>query len=218
MTAAYRAAVPSPSADDSPVSRPRGLLLDMDGTLTVPRIDYDAIKRDMRVPTDRTILETMAEMTGGRLAEAERVLERYEREAAEASELADGCGELLRWLAAEKMPVAVVTRNSRASLETVFRLHDLPPFAAVAREDAAHKPDPAPLLLACRRIERLPQEVWMVGDGRYDVEAGVAAGVRTVWLSLGRDPRPFAAEPWKTVADLPALLALLRNSERDAAY
>ena len=114
--------------------------------------------------------------------------------------------------------MAVVTRNSRASLETVFRLHELPPFAAVAREDAAHKPDPAPLLLACRRIERLPAQVWMVGDGRYDVEAGVAAGTKTVWLTLGRHPRPFDAEPWRAVRDLPALLDLLRNSRRDGAY
>ena len=51
----------------------------------------------------------------------------------------------------------------------------------------------------------------MVGDGRYDVEAGLAAGIRTVWVSLGRSPRPFAAEPWRTVADLPELTDLLRG-------
>ena len=191
--------------------RPKGLLLDMDGTLTVPRIDYDAIKRDMRVPADRTILEAMAEMTGDRLTEATRVLDRYEREAAVAAELAGGCHALLDWLAAEGIAFAVVTRNSRASLETVFQLHGLPACVTVAREDAAHKPDPAPLRLACRRIERSADEVWMVGDGRFDVEAGVAAGIKTVWLSLGRDPRPFEAEPWKALRDLPALLDLLHR-------
>ena len=48
----------------------------------------------------------------------------------------------------------------------------------------------------------------MIGDGQYDVEAGLAAGVRTVWVSHGKI-RPFAAEPWRQVRDLPELLGLL---------
>ena len=50
----------------------------------------------------------------------------------------------------------------------------------------------------------------MIGDGQYDVEAGAAAFVRTVWVSHGK-PRPFAAEPWRTVRDLHELTALLRS-------
>ena len=32
----------------------------------------------------------------------------------------------------------------------------------------------------------------MIGDGQYDVQAGHAAGMRTIWLSHGQ-PRDFAA-------------------------
>jgi FMN phosphatase YigB (HAD superfamily) len=51
----------------------------------------------------------------------------------------------------------------------------------------------------------------MVGDGHHDIEAGIAAGMPTVWVSHGQ-PRRFAAEPWQTVPDLPGLLDLLRRS------
>jgi phosphoglycolate phosphatase-like HAD superfamily hydrolase len=49
----------------------------------------------------------------------------------------------------------------------------------------------------------------MVGDGQYDVEAGSAAGVPSVWVSHGSD-RPFEIEPWRAVRDLPALRAMLQ--------
>ena len=50
----------------------------------------------------------------------------------------------------------------------------------------------------------------MIGDGQYDVEAGIAAGMNTVWLSHDQ-PKPFTAEPWRVVRDLPELTALLRG-------
>jgi FMN phosphatase YigB (HAD superfamily) len=53
-------------------------------------------------------------------------------------------------------------------------------------------------------------EAWMIGDGAYDVEAGLAAGASTVWISHGR-PKEFAAEPWRTVRDLVELTRMLRE-------
>ena len=50
----------------------------------------------------------------------------------------------------------------------------------------------------------------MIGDGQYDVEAGLAAGARTVWISHGRTAE-FAAIPWKIVQKLPELTTLLRQ-------
>jgi FMN phosphatase YigB (HAD superfamily) len=41
----------------------------------------------------------------------------------------------------------------------------------------------------------------MIGDGQYDVEAGHAAGMRTIWLSHGQ-PRDFKAVPDHEVRDL----------------
>jgi len=42
------------------------------------------------------------------------------------------------------------------------------------------------------------------------VEAGLAAGIATVWVSHGRI-KPFAAEPWRVVQDLQELTAVLEG-------
>jgi FMN phosphatase YigB (HAD superfamily) len=79
----------------------------------------------------------------------------------------------------------------------------------ITREDGPFKPDPTPLRRACECLRVKVDECWMIGDGQFDVEAGLAAGMRTVWLGHGR-PRAFAAEPWRTVRDLHELATMLR--------
>lgn len=47
------------------------------------------------------------------------------------------------------------------------------------------KPSPAPVLEMLKKISCGPEEAVMVGDSNYDIEAGRAAGVRTVAVSYG---------------------------------
>ena len=120
---------------------------------------------------------------------------------------------MLKWLAAKGVGVALITRNSRTSVATVLERHRLRIDVTVAREDAPPKPDPRPLLVACERLGVSPGDAWMVGDGQYDVEAGAAAGIRSVWVSHGR-ARSFQAQPWRVVSDLCGLQDLLGQSVR----
>ena len=189
---------------------PSAVLFDMDGTLTCPMLDFPRIKAEMGIGA-RPILEALSEMDHDTRRAAEAVLLRHEEEAAIGSALNSGCRELLDWLARRDVRTALITRNSRASVTTVLRRHELRVDVTIAREDAAPKPDPQPLRLACEQLGVHPQETWMVGDGQYDVEAGLAAGIRTVWVSHGR-PRPFRAEPWRTVRGLVELQTLLSQS------
>ncbi len=193
---------------------PRAILFDMDGTLTRPMLDFARIKAEMGIG-DRPILEALRTLTGSQLDAAQAVLDRHEQHAAEHSELSEGCVELLGWLADRSVPTALITRNSRRSVETVLSRHGLSFDCLISREDAPPKPSPAPLLAAMARLACLagtpltPDGVWMVGDGQYDIEAGHAARTPTVWLSLGR-PRDFDTVPSKTVRDLCELHDLLR--------
>ena len=50
----------------------------------------------------------------------------------------------------------------------------------------------------------------MVGDGVHDVQAGLAAGSKTVWNSHWRD-KSFVESPWRTVRDLIELLAMMQS-------
>ena len=192
---------------ESDLIRPRAVLFDMDGTLTEPMLDFPRIKAEMGIGA-RPILEALADMNAADRATAEAVLLRHEEAAAVGSKLNPGCHDLLRRTGNLDLRTALITRNSRLSVTTVCRLHGLSFDVLIAREDARPKPHSEALHAACRRLGVAESAAWMVGDGQYDVEAGRAAGVRTVWVSHGRD-RPFAAEPWRTVRDLDELGRLL---------
>jgi HAD superfamily hydrolase (TIGR01509 family) len=180
----------------------------MDGTLTEPMLDFPLIKAELGIG-DRPILEALAELTGPARAAAEAVLHRHEEIAATGSTLNPGCRELLDWIEARGIRTALITRNSATSVRTVLERHGLRINLILTRGDTKPKPDPAALHLACRRLEVAEADTWMVGDGQYDVEAGNAAAIRTVWLSHNR-ARPFAAEPWAVVPDLHGLAAMLQ--------
>ena len=62
-------------------------------------------------------------------------------------------------------------------------------------------------------MQASPEETWMIGDGQYDIEAGHAAGMRTIWLSHG-NVRDFDAKPDIEVRDLPALLEMFQQLAR----
>ena len=188
---------------------PRALLFDMDGTLTEPLLDFPRIKAEMGIGT-RPILEALAEMDADARVAAEAVLLRHEGWAAAESNLNPGCTDLLKWVKGRGIPVALITRNSRSSVRTVLARHNLAFDLLVTREDAPPKPDPEPLRLACRRLGVSPRYAWMVGDGQYDVEAGLAACVRTIWVSHGTE-KWFQAVPWRVVRDLCELAEVLEG-------
>ena len=193
-----------------PIARPAALLFDMDGTITEPMLDFPEIKAEMGIG-DRPILEAMEQMTREQRAAAEAVLRRHEKRAAEQSKLNPGCTGLLGWAREHRLKTALITRNSRASVKGVLQRHKLTFDALVTREDCRFKPHPEPLQLACSKLGVREDACWMVGDGKFDIECGNAAGVTTVWVSHGRE-RFFEAQPSLVVKDLWELLDLLRRS------
>jgi HAD superfamily hydrolase (TIGR01549 family) len=188
---------------------PRAVLLDMDGTLTEPMLDFPRIRAEMGIG-DEPILEAMTRLDEAHLARARHVLHRHENYAASRSTLSRGCRPLLAWLRRRKIRMALITRNSRRSARIVMRLHRLELDAVLSRDDGPFKPNPESVFLACKKLCVEPNEVWLIGDGSHDVEAGNAAGAKTVWLSLGRR-KYFAAEPWKRVRDLAGVLKVLKR-------
>ena len=198
---------------------PAAILFDMDGTLTEPMLDFPRIKAEMGIG-GRPILEALAELAADARAAAERVLVRHEEHAAAQSTLNPGCADLLEAVRRLRICTALITRNSRRSVDVVVAKHRLVIDELITRDEGPFKPDPHPLRLACAKLAIAPEQAWMIGDGQYDVEAGAAAGIQTVWISHGR-ARPFAAKPWRVVRDLIELRSLLDRaaaaSRRDAS-
>lgn len=73
------------------------------------------------------------------------------------------------------------------------------------------KPRPGMLLQAARELDLDLSQSWMVGDALTDMEAGKAAGVRTLLVLTGRGPQFQAAYGAECVADVAAALAQICN-------
>jgi HAD superfamily hydrolase (TIGR01509 family) len=187
---------------------PGVVIFDLDGTLTVPMLDFDAIRAEIGLPPG-PILESLARLSAQERAAAEDILERHERVAAEESVLHDSAAETLATLRQRGWPVAVLTRNARRWAELVFRKHNLTIDALHTREDGAIKPSPEPVLQLCARFDRPAAASWVVGDHLFDLRSGQAAGCRTI-LMLGAAPRPaYAGEADFVITNLKELLAII---------
>jgi len=172
----------------------RGLIFDLDGTLVDSGLDFDQMRREMGLPEKQPILEALAHLTEPRRSECWAILERHEREGAERATLMPGVAELMDSLAERDLRRAVFTRNGReATLLTLGRL-GLSFDTIVAREDAPAKPDPTGIWKICESWGLRPDEVAMVGDYRFDIEAGRNAGARTVCYAARR--RLAEIETW----------------------
>ena len=157
IRAAARARMSSGS-QPSPAPALRGVVFDMDGTLTVPNLDFREMYRRAGVPAADDILSAAWRAD----EQASAVVEEMEGEGRATLQLMVGAGELAVWLGAHGIPAALVTRNSARTVEH-FHAHCwlagvAPMEPAISRDDPfPAKPDPG----AMKTI----QERWGIADG-----------------------------------------------------
>ncbi|HHT9159154.1 MAG TPA: HAD family hydrolase [Candidatus Brocadiaceae bacterium] len=161
----------------------RGIIFDMDGTITKPNVDFAAIEREIGAKVG-FIIDYAEKSSPEERARALEILERYESKAAIESELNEGVLEMLEFVSKKKLKKALLTRNSRKSVDTVLRKHDLHLHFEfiVSREDTKPKPAPDPIFLLSKKMNVHTDHLLMVGDYKYDIMCGKAAGTKTVLL------------------------------------
>jgi len=159
----------------------KAILFDLDGTVTRPLLDFDAIRREALVPEGVPILEFLETLDPPRRAAVTDILEQHEDRAARDSTLAPGAREILALARNLGILTGVVTRNSRRSVDIVLRKHQLAFNVVITREDGPPKPSPHPVLAACRALGVDPRDALMVGDYLFDVQAGKNARARTAF-------------------------------------
>ncbi len=95
---------------------------------------------------------------------------------------------VLEALKTRNIPMAIMTNDSAAAADEQLAALDLAHyFDAIVGYDSGHgmKPDAAPLL-ACARLMNVPAQLcMMVGDSPHDINAGRAAGMRTLGVLTG---------------------------------
>jgi phosphoglycolate phosphatase len=129
----------------------------------------------------------------------ERLLEIYRSHLARETRLFPGMPELLDALAARDINWGIVTNKPAFLTDPLIEQLGLKDeIACVVSGDttANRKPHPEPMLHACRLAGRVPRDCLYVGDAARDIEAGKAAGMRTLvalFGYIGRDEHP---ETW----------------------
>jgi HAD superfamily hydrolase (TIGR01549 family) len=167
------------------------VIFDLDGTLTRPYLDFNQIRREIG-NVDGPILEAMARMPENQRCRAQSILDAYEREAAEESQLNPGAAELLETLRNQNRPIGLLTRNSRASVKMICEKHNLTFDAISTREDdGPDKPDPYPFLKICETLQVQAAQALMVGDYLFDLLCGKNAGAKTILIRTNKDHQDY---------------------------
>ncbi|MCX6910324.1 MAG: HAD family hydrolase [Verrucomicrobia bacterium] len=187
----------------------RGIIFDMDGTLTEPHIDFQALRRELGVMVG-DIVDHLKSVDDAERRRLESILHRIEEDAAVNATLQPGAAELLDALRARGIKLGLLTRNTRKSVKTVLAKFGLRFDATLTREDGPHKPSPEPVLALARRWHLPPAEMLVVGDYLYDLRCARDAGARGVLLINDNVPE-WAHEADFIIHDLSELTDVLER-------
>jgi len=198
----------------------KGVLFDLDGTLTWPgALDFPAIKRELCCPQDQPILEYLESRPRSLKTELMKILEEREKQAAKASVPNKGAEECLSILINKGVSLGILTRNSLDSVKIALRQFEgigVDDFAAVITRDfSLPKPHPDGVFMAARKMGLLPSELLVVGDFRYDIIAGKAAGSLTVLITNSQRSVMLPGDPESdyTLRNLTQLIDILEGHE-----
>lgn len=191
----------------------KAVIFDLDGTITQPYFDFDAIRQEIGLARDSgPLLEAMEKMTPSQRLEAERILHYHEDKAVTESKLNPGAEQTLSALRAAGIHIAILTRNVRANAFAIARKHDLEFDAVIGREDGPVKPDAFGVLELCRQFGVEPRETLLVGDYLFDLLSAKAAGAVAVLLANHHQADEFAEHADFCIKNIGEILDIVANS------
>lgn len=170
-----------------------GWLFDMDGTLTIPSHDFNAVRLELGMPENVPILEHLATLPASESQPLHQRLQEIEWQHARDAVVDPAAVELLTTLRRSGKLIGLVTRNSKDIALETLRVCGLTEFfvdgSVIAREDATPKPAADGIQLVLDRLNINASSAIMVGDYIHDLAAGRAAGTDTIWIDHAGDGR-----------------------------
>jgi HAD superfamily hydrolase (TIGR01509 family) len=181
----------------------QGVIFDLDGTVVETSYDWRRIREEIGAGETSILsyLESLAEPERSRKS---HILERHEVAQTEAAVLREGIGEFLGALQARDVATALVTNNSRRNTEFLLHKFGLAFDCVITRESGLWKPSGAPFLEVFRRLDLKPDDCCVVGDTRFDVLAGLDAGIAAIFI-FSNEPEKYAGFPVEIHPDLKSL-------------
>jgi 2-phosphoglycolate phosphatase len=117
-----------------------------------------------------------------------KFIEYYEKHLADTTHFFPQMEQVLTELEAKNIPWGIVTNKLTRHTEALLKalsIHHRPACIVCGDTLTTAKPNPAPILHACKLLNSSPQECLFVGDSLVDVTAGKAAGTKTVVALYG---------------------------------
>ena len=193
----------------------KAVIFDLDGTITEPYFDFDAIREEIGLSRDGgPILEAMETMTPAERQRAEAILHVHEEKAVTESELNPGASETMAGPRQRGIRIGVLTRNRKDNAFAVAAKHGLSFDAVVGREDGPAKPDAFGVRHLCRQFAVAPCETLLVGDYLFDLLCARAAGAIGVLIVHPDRNNEFAKHADFTIESLGELLPIVDNRNR----
>jgi HAD superfamily hydrolase (TIGR01509 family) len=188
----------------------RAVIFDLDGTITQPYFDFDAIREEIGLGKNGgPVLEAMEKMTPEQRQRTEEILHFHEDKALAASALNGGAQETLSTLRDRGIHVGVLTRNRKCNALAIAQKHGLHFDVVVGREDGPVKPDAFGVRYLCRHFGVEPAETLLVGDYLYDMLCARAAGAISVLMANHPGAGAFVEHADFVVKDLSEILRIL---------
>lgn len=176
---------------------PKGLIFDLDGTLADTKLDFPKICREAGVAPGTPLLEYCESLDDKvRASEIHQIIERHEMEGAHQSSWIGDAENMLQFLTALQIPLAIVTRNMRAAVSITIEKLRIPIELVITREDCLPKPHPEGLLKIAKQWQIAPQELAYVGDYKFDLMAAKNAGMHAILLSTERNIEFHTMADW----------------------
>jgi len=195
----------------------KAVIFDLDGTITQPYFDFDAIREEMGLDRNSgPVLESMQKMTAQQRRLAEEILHFHEERAVTESKLNAGAKQTLAALCKAGIHIGVLTRNKRSNALAIACKHGLKFDAIVDREDGPVKPDAFGVLRICEQFGVQPQETLLVGDYLFDLLCAKAAGAVAVLLANHDRAGEFAEHADFTIENIDQILQIIE--EKNTSY
>lgn len=195
----------------------RAVIFDLDGTITEPYFDFDAIREEMGIErNDGPVWEKMGKMSPEKRKRAEKILHFHEQKAVVESTLNDGARETLSQLRKSGIYIGILTRNKRENAMAVAEKHGLQFDAVVGREEGPVKPDAFGVLELCKTFGVKPTETLVVGDYLFDLQCANSARAVSVLLKNQKKADEFVEYADFAIEKISDVLEIIKESGEKA--
>ena len=209
--------------------RPKAILFDVDGTI----LPFDGVVKHLqeacrhfgvRVPTKREVLkytigykitESIPKLipeTKGFIKEfSEYYRDAYNNDTKSIKPF-PYVRRIFKLVKKKKMKIGIVTTKSTKQALVTLKYYKLPYDVVIGHDDVKkRKPNPEPVLKACRLLKVKPEDCMFVGDHPFDMQAAKRAGCLPVAVLVGwgniKNMKEAGAE--YIIKDLRSLIKLL---------